>query len=522
MGTITPAIFLGIAAFLLNVVLTRMIATQREQIAALKAFGYTHWEVGIHYLKLVSLIVIFGTALGIAVGVRLGQGMTNMYTQFYRFPLFLYRWDVDVMALAFLIAAGSGFLGTLTALHRAVKLPPAEAMRPEPPAAFRATLLERLGLQRLLTQTARMILRQLERKPLKAALSCIGVAMAAAILVVGNFSGDAFGHMIDFQFSVTQRQDMSVAFVEPRDSRALREVERLPGVIRAEAFRSVPARLRAGHHFRRLGITGIPAGADLQRLMDADSKEFQLPPEGIVLSDKLARILEVKPGDIVRAEMLEGTRTTADLTVAGVIQEYSSLSAYMDIEALNRFAHEGPNISGAHLLVDSSQTNRLYQTIKATPGMAGVTLKDAAVRSFMDTIAESMLQMKAFNVMFACVIAFGIVYNTARISLSERSRELATLRVVGFTRAEISAILLGELAVITLIAIPLGLLIGYGLAASMVQALDTELYRIPLIVYRSTYAMAATIVMASAIVSGLIVRRRLDHLDLIAVLKTKE
>jgi putative ABC transport system permease protein len=152
-----------------------------------------------------------------------------------------------------------------------------------------------------------------------------------------------------------------------------------------------------------------------------------------------------------------------------------------------------------------------------------VTIKRAGLESFRDTVAENLLRMRVFNVIFASVIAAGVVYNCARVALAERSRELATLRVIGFTRAEISFILLGELAVVTATAIPLGLAIGYGMAFMLINnAYDTEMFRIPLIVGRQTYGFAATVTTAAAVASALIVRRGLDRLDLIAVLKSKE
>ena len=522
MGLIVPTIFLAVAAFLLNVVMTRIIATQREEIAALKAFGYRHLEVGLHYLKMVMLIVVIGTVGGIVAGIPLGRGMTGMYTEFYKFPVYIYKADTSIVAMAALISLGAGIVGAFGAVQRAVSLPPAEAMRPEPPAKYKPTLLERLGLAAFLSQTARMVLRQLERRPMKAALSILGIAMAAAILVMGSFSADAFDYMIDFQFKTVQRQDMSVNFIEPLSSEGVYELKHMPGVMRVEAVRNVPVRIHSGHHSRRLGITGLSPGAELFRLIDANRQQHDPPPEGIMITDKLGRLLDIEIGDELFVEVLQGSRPSGSLPVAGIIQEYSGLAAYMDIRALNCFAHEGRNITGAYLQVDALHTNDLYQTLKSTPVVAGVTLRTAGITSFMETVAESMMMMRMFNIVFAGIIAIGIVYNTARISLSERSRELGTLRVMGFTRAEVSAILLGELAVLTVVAIPVGLLIGYGFVAMIAQSLDTELYTIPLIVYPRTYAMAAITVLVSAVISGLIVRRKIDHFDLVEVLKTKE
>jgi len=522
MAIVVPTIFLSVAAFLLNVVLNRLISTQREQIAAIKAFGYTDLEVGIHYLKLVLLVVLGGSVLGIVGGYFLGQNLTQMYTQFYRFPLLNYRLESNVIVLAVAVTALAAVGGTLVAVRRAVKLPPAEAMRPEPPARYRVTFAERIGLQALLTQPSRMILRHLERQPLKAFLSSFGIALSVAILVLGQFMTDALDFMLDAQFNVAQRQDITLTYVEPRPAKALYEAQHLPGVIHVEPFRAVPARLRFNHRDRRVAIMGLPDRPQLQRLIDDELHEVDLPPEGMMLSEKLARVLQLKLGDLATIEVLEGSRPVVRVPVAGVFAEFIGMSAYMNIAALNRVMREGNTISGANLTADTANLDELYTTLKEIPAVASVTIKDAAIQSFEETLAENMLRMQAFNLFFAVVIAFGVVYNCARIALSERSRELATLRVIGLTRAEISFILLGELAVLTAVALPMGMALGYGQVVIASHLLDTELYRIPVIISTATYAYAAGVVIVAAFLSGLIVRRRLDHLDLVEVLKSRE
>ncbi|MEX2286037.1 MAG: FtsX-like permease family protein [Planctomycetaceae bacterium] len=521
-GMVAPAIFLSVAAFLLNMVLTRVISTQREQIAALKAFGYSRFEVGMHYLLFVLVIVFCGTLVGTAVGAWLGKGMTHMYSRFYRFPVFFFRFDVATGLMALGVSVSSAVLGAFGAVQLAVRLPPAEAMRPEPPATFRKTIVETLGLAFLFSQSARMIFRQLERRPWKSILSSFGIALATAVLVLGNFGRDALDRLMDFQFSIAQRQDVSIAFVEPTTAAATYAVGHLPGVTQSETYRSTPVRIRFGHRSRRLGIMGLHQQRDLFRLLDVHEKSVVLPDEGVVLSEKLAEILHVGIGEKVIIEVMEGQRPVREVPVTGIVTEFAGTNAYMEINALRRLLREQETVSGAFLAVDSRYTQELYRQLKTTPRVASVSITAATLQGFKDTIAENQLQMQMFNVIFACIIAFGVVYNTARISLSERSRELATLRVIGFTRAEVSGILLGELAVLTLVAIPLGLVMGYGFAALTVWAFETEMYRIPLVVSHRTFAFASAVTILASLLSGLVVRRRIDQLDLVAVLKSKE
>jgi len=521
-GAVLPIIFLGVAAFLVNVVLSRMVDVQREQIAAIKALGYSNRAVGLHYVKWALLVSGIGAALGVAVGAWLGRGMTEMYTAFFRFPLLQYQLAGRIVVAAVAVSVASAVLGALAAVRRAVVLPPAEAMRPEPPTRYRRSLAERFGLTRWLSQPSRIVLRNLERHPGRAALSVIGIAFGAALYVAGSFSIDAMDAMMDVQFNVSQRYDLAVSFNQVRSATALDAARTLPGVIRAEPYRAVPVRFVHGPRRRTSGITGIMRGSQLYRLVDADSRVITLPHGGLVLSTELAKLIGAKLGDRVRVEVLEGRRPVRSVPVTALVEESIGAGAYMDLEALHRLMEEGEVLSGVYLQADGGASPTLFRRLKSLPVVAGVSLRSAALASFHETLGEMIGTLRTVNIMFAVVIAFGVVYNAARIALAERSRELATLRVIGFERAEIAYILLGELALLTALAVPVGLLIGHALAAAVATLYDTEMWRLPLVISSQTYATAGIVVVAATAVSSLVVRRKLDRLDLIEVLKTRE
>jgi putative ABC transport system permease protein len=521
-GRVIPVVFLAVAAFLLNVVLTRIVALERGQIAALKALGYSNAAVATHYLSLSLLIAALGGALGVALGAWLGAGMTRLYTAFYHFPILEYRLAVKVAIEGIAIGLSAAGLGALGAVRAAARLPPAEALRPEPPARYRESLLERAGVKRWLSQPARMILRNLTRRPVRASLSVLGISLGAAMMVLGTFSLDAINLVMDVQFGLAQRYDAMVTFLEPTSPGALHEVERLPGVTAVEGFRSVPVRLRFGHRSRQAAILGLPAGPRLNRILDSETRPVTLPPQGIVMSRTLADILGVRRGDTVVLEVQEGTRPIRRAVVAEIVDEFLGTNVYAEIGSLHRLMREGETLSGAFLNVERTAEEDLYRRLKASPRVAGVLLKRAALESFEKTIAENIAMVRTINMLFAAVIAFGVVYNSARISLSERSRELATLRVIGFRRGEISYILLGELALLTAVAIPAGLVLGYLMAGGVISAFQTELYRIPLVIAPRTFARAGVITFIAAVISAAAVRRRLDRLDLVAVLKMRE
>jgi putative ABC transport system permease protein len=521
-ATIFPIIFFGVAAFLLNVVTSRLISLQREQIAALKAFGYSNFTVGLHYTKLVLMITSIGIIGGIAAGIWMGKGMSNIYMTFYSLPFMIYVLKPQVIIAAVVISMGVSILGTLYAVRSAARLPPAQAMRPETPAIYHATVLERLGLQRWFSQPSRMILRHIERRPLKSLLTMLGISMACGTMMVGGFQEGAINHMVEVQFGMSQRSDLTAIYTEPTSQRSLYSLLSLRGVEHAEGFRAVPAKLQFEHRFYRTSVQGIQSDGELMRLLDTELKVIDLPPQGIILTDFLAELLHIQVGDILTIEVLEGNRPTVQVPVVGTAKEYLGVNGYMQREALNSLLKEGNAISGAWLKVDKRFQSEVYTELKEMPRIAGVVEQKSAIQSFYETMDETILFFTFITTLLGGSIAFGVIYNSMRIALSERNRELASLRVLGFERNEVAYILLGELGVLTLAAIPLGLLIGYGLCAYMAFQFDSDLYRIPLVLGMNVYAFAAMVVIVSSIISAIMIWRNLAHLDMVAVLKTKE
>jgi len=521
-GTVVPAIFLGVAAFLLNVVLSRLVATQREQIAVLKAFGYRDRTIAAHYLGFAGVAVALGAFVGVLAGLWLGARIHELYVTFYRFPVLQFSPGPTVIGAAIGVSALAALTGALGAVRRVLALTPADAMRPEPPARFAAGWLERSRLAPQLPSAVRMIWRNLARHPVRAGLSVLGTALAVAILLVGRFFVDAIQTMNDVQFRAVQREDLTVLFHEPLRSDVRHALEELPGVLRAEPFRVAPVRLRFEHAERRIPLFGLAPGHELRRVIGADGERQRLAPDGVILTQKLGDILGVEPGDRLRVEVLEGERGVRELRVAGLVDELLGLNAYLEAGALHRLLREQSSWSGAFLRVDARSAPELNAVLKRMPAVAGATSRGAMLRSFEETLARSFAIFTSVLIGFASVIACAVVYNAARIALSERGRELASLRVLGFTRGEVATLLLGEQALLTLLAIPLGFAIGRVFCAWLSAAYQWELFRIPLVITTESHVFALLVVIGAAAASSTIVRRRLDRLDLVAVLKTRE
>ena len=521
-GVLLPVIFMMVAAFILNVALTRALALQRPQIASLKALGYDNRAIAWHYLKWALAIGLGGVIIGVVLGAMMGNLIIGLYNSFFRFPTLLFSVPFGVVVGATAMTTVAAVGGAFTAVRRAVRVPPAEAMRPEAPPRYRRSLFETPFVSRHLGTAGRMVLRNVVRHPLRAAASIFGIGFAVAILMIGFVFNDAIDRLMLTQFWDAERQDVTVSFVEPRGESARYALARLPGVVAVEPQRTVAARLRSGYRERYLAVTGVPPTPRFRRIVDRDGREIRLPPSGVVLSHTLANALGVVPGNEISVEVLEGQRPTRRVVVTGLVDDLLGLSAYMDRTALHQMMREGEVANSALLLIDPAQEAELAAELKVLPAVAGAGFKRAVLQSFRDVMAANMSVSILINLVFAGIIAFGVVYNAARVSLSERSRELASLRVLGFTRAEISLILMGELALLTLVALPVGALFGYSLSAAIVGMIDSEVYRFPLYVSRHAVAMACLGIIAAAVFSGLVVRRKLDRLDLVAVLKVRE
>ncbi len=521
LGTVLPSIFLAVAAFLLNVVISRLVSTQREQIAALKALGYPNRTIALHYLKLVLAIVSVGLVIGIWMGDTMGSLLTGLYAEFFRFPVFEHRIAPWLLVVSLSLSVATAVLGTLNAIAATVRLTPAEAMRPPAPGHYRRTLLERV---RWLTigPGLRMILRNMERRPWRTGLAVAGVAAAVAIVVMGNFFRDAIEVIVDTQFNLVMRNDVAVWTIEPVDDKARFDLARLPGVSAVESNRFVPVTLVNGHRRERSLIRGYAQRPELYRIIDVDNRETVPDGDGLVLTDRLADKLGVRVGDRLRVEVLEGRARTLDLVVDATVREMMGLNAYMNREALNHALGDTDLSSGFVLAVERGREDELLRASQQLPRVAGAFSKATMLRNMQEVSARNIRIMSSVLTLFAVVIAVGVVYNNARIALAERTWELASLRVLGFTRAEVSALLLGEMALVIGVALPLGMGLGYALVHTVAELLKSDQFYFPVLIRARTYAWAGLAVLAAGVASALVVRRRIDRLDMVAALKTRD
>ncbi len=517
-----PTIFLSVAAFMTNAVLSRLLALQREQIAILKAFGFSNGAIAGHYLKFAAVIGLGGILLGGLLGQIQGRWMLGLYTPLYRFPELPFRLDQVAVATAFGVGIFAVVAGVLGSVRKAAQLPPAEAMRPEPPANYRPSFIERPPFARWFSHPFRIAVRNLERRPTQAIFTIAGLALATALLVLPNTLKSGIADILDNQWDVVQRQDLNLGLAEPSAARIEHEFERLPGVIHVEPARSFAARIYFHGVNRQIGVRSLEAGASHSRAIGRDGLEIMPPADGIIVSAKLADVLGAKVGDELVVEALEGRRPIQPVRLAGLAKDFSGIAAYMDLHAINRFLGEGDVINGASFTIDMNHRAEFLHALKGVPRVSWTSVKGTLRESFRTTTAKMMGMLTTLYLSMAVVVAFGVIYNNARISLAERARELATLRVIGLTQREVGAVIVVELALLALAAVPCGLLLGTGISAAIISSVNTETVRLPLVFTSYTYTFAILVVGAASALSALVVLRKLKQLDLIGALKAPE
>ena len=522
LAAVVPAIFLAVAVFLINVVLSRLVATDRSQIGMLKAFGYGNARLARHYLLVAFSIVGGGLLLGLPVGVWLGRIMSDWFATFFRFPVLVFTVEPIFVLIAVVVMFGSSALAALGTLRSVVTMAPTVAMAPPAPT-YRPTWFDRAVLGAWLrAPLARMIARSVTRRPVRALLTAGGMSLAVAIVVFGGFTADALARVVDVRFQHQERQDLSVVLTQARSLEQWPGLQTLPGIHLAEPFRAVPVRLRVAAQVRDVIVIGLDPPSRLRRLMDMQYGTMSVPPEGMVISTWLATQSGVRRGDTVALEIREGRRRIVTTRVVGLLDEPLGQYAYMDLRALGRLLDEPNTFSGINIHLDPARRHDLFTALKRAPQVLGVEFREGSIANFRAMGDQSVAFIRRIEIIFAVIIAFGVVYNTARIALAERTYELATLRVLGFTRREISAILLGEIGALATPAIPLGCVLGYALSAWLASALSSELFRFPVVLVPTTYAFAIGVFVLASAASALVVQRRLDRLDLIAVLKARE
>lgn len=519
---VIPPVFLAVAAALAQMVLGRLVESEREQIGLLKAFGYGDLEAAAVYLKMAALIALAGAIGGGALGAWMGQAVTRILAQYMRFPALQLEFSWKAFLAASLLSAAAAIAGSILAARRAARLAPAIAMRPPTPATYRSGWMEHLAVWRVLDQPTRMILRNLERFPARAGLTLLGLGLSLSLLIGSQFMFGSLEEVIDQAYFRARRWTDAVAFAEPRSAAAVVEAKRLPGVLLAEGERYAAARIRARGREEDAYVAGLSPASTLSLPLDARDRRVPFRGRGLILSSSLARRLAVRPGDTVELEITEGRRPRVVLPVSGETRDYAGLAIYMDRRELGRLLGESDLVNLVTLNVAGDRRDPFYRAIEARPMIVGAASRAETVATYRTSFQRVLIEEMAFFAGFAAAIAFGVAFNVARIALADRARDLATLRVLGFDQLACAYILLGELLLLALAAIPVGWLGGVALATGLVTAFARQEMQLPLIITARSYGVAFALYLAVVTAASAMVGQRIWHFNLVTVLKVRE
>ncbi|WP_296422905.1 ABC transporter permease [Yoonia sp.] len=522
MASVLPPIFFGISAFLVSMVMGRIVALERSQIGLLKAIGYSDLEVCMHYLMLAALIAFVGIGVGWVAGTWLARLLAMQYARYFDFPFLIFGTSPWVYAMSGAAALLTTTLGAAQSALQAARLAPAVAMLPPAPPQFKRSFVDRAMATLRLSQPTVMILRSLLRWPWRSGLTTLGLALAVATVVAPSFFNDALDKIVDSAFYETNRQDAMLVLSHDMPQSVIATAAALPAVLQAEGQQYHPVILRNGPYEKRVAIEARPPDVDLSRIIDKSGAQINVPSGGIVLSVRLAEELHLRVGDPLAVAFLSGRKEVFTVTLTGIVDQYFGLGAYMDVVYVNRLLRQSPRYTVVNVSLDDSAVADLHAAVKDIPNLAGIVMMSDSRRSFLDTIQENVVAMNTVYIVISLLITVGVAYNGARILLSERSRELASLRILGFTRGEVSYILIGETMLLALLAQPLGWLLGAQIAAAMANGFTSDLYNIPLVLRPAIFAKASLVVLLAAFASVMIVRRRLDKQSLVTVMKVRE
>lgn len=521
---VIPPVFLGIASLVIAILMNRMVRNERSQIGLLKAYGYSNFAVAFHYIQYAAILGVIGSIAGGLLGQWAADQMMGMYGQFYEFPELHNRFYLNVFLRGSAIAVFFAVAGSWLAARRASGILPAESMRPEAPKSARRSWLERSPrIWNSLSFTSKMIARNVSRHPFRAGLNAFAVMISCGLLIIGFFMLDGMDYLMRFQFEISQRQDARVNFIIERGEGALREVARYEHVRAAEPQLQYPFEMRNGWYQKDVVIIGLPQGGRLQRLIDSDENEVAIPESGLVLSERLAFDLGAEVGDFITIKPLYGkVEVEKSVPVRKIVQQYFGASAYMSLDALSDVLDEEMAINAVLVRMDGGTERTLNEQVRDVPGVATVEIRKDAHENLKETLGQQMAVSSVTTILFAGIIAFSVIYNVTSVSLAERERELASLRILGFSQQEVGRILYRENFMAGAVGLALGVPFGMIACRGLIEAFNTELYRLPYYIELSTIYVAIGLTVLFIVFANLAVRRKLIRLDLVEVLKSRE
>ena len=521
MSTSLPMVFLFLAIVVLYLMLKRVIEQERTQIGTLKAFGYSNRRLIGHYLGYGMVTGITGGILGWVLGYLLSRVYLEMFLQFFMLPRLAGGFDPGGIVRALSLSAGSGLLGAYAGVRSIIRLHPAEAMRAESPRSFRFDIINYIGIFRqFLSSRGNMSLRSISRNPVRSLFVVISIMFSFGIIsLVGSFNG-LIDKMIFAQLQDIQRYQVKLSLEQPLHYRqAVEEAWQLDSVSYAEGLLELPFRISSRHLHRDIVLTGVPDHSVLYHIADTNTGETYPPPTGsIILSNGLAGELQVRAGDRI---MLSSNLLPDDteLTVSAVIEQNMGSGSYTGLGFLSELTGH-PEMANA-IILNTDDVGALKESVKSSSVITTIEDKEKTLSGYRAMMGMFTGVYAALELL-GTLVAFAIIYNTATISLSERKREYATLRVLGLSVGEVAGIMNFEYAVLTVCGIVLGIPFTRLLNHAVNMMMDTDLFCMPSTLPVSAYLLGVSSCVLAIVFSGRSATGKIRRFDMVEVLKERE
>jgi putative ABC transport system permease protein len=524
-AVVGPIMFLAAAALVMNVLLMRLAQQQRVVIGTLKALGYSDMQVFTHFLKFGLVVGAGGGLVGCALGWWMASGMTNIYSTFFEFPDLVnrFRWSIHLTGLG--VSIGCAVLGCLRGSRAVLKLQPAEAMRPSPPRSGRKILIERIGwMWKMLGSGWRMVLRNLFRARLRTLAGIFGAAMGGGVLVNAFMTQESIVYFLDFQFEKITRSDYDLTFKDDRGREAIDEIAKLPGVDRVEPQLNVACTFANGSHRKKGSITGMLSNATLTIPRDLEGNPVRVPEHGLMMTRIMAEQLHVEVGDRLTFEPIKGDKTPRQATVTTISDSYLGTFVYADVRYLNRLIGEEYAISGVQVLGDGNLDHRraFYKELKQMPALQSMASRRDMVKILTETLIEHQQIIIDIMLLFSGIVFFGTILNSSLVSLAERQREIATLRVLGYGPWKIGGLLFRESIITTLLGTFLGMPLGYLITVVTAETYASDMFRLPIITTADIWLKTLAYAVVFALLTQLVIQRTIHKMDWLDALKVQE
>ena len=523
MGGTFPIIFFMVASVIIYIMMGRMVENQRTQIGVLKAVGFTNVQVLTYYMSYSAIIAFIGSFIGSIIGTYMGVGMTKLYNQYFNLPLGDVKIYGEFVVPAFMLTLFFCLFAGYNSCKAIFKIMPSEAMREKSPQSGKKIIVEKIDLiWRNISYLEKIIIRNLFRYKKRALLISIGVIFSSAILLVALSMSDSMNFMIKQQYGNIQDYDIKVKLSKLISVEELNNIKNITHVKELEPVLETGVEISNGWKSKNVGFTALVKDPQMYKVEDKNGNAISIPKNGILISEKLANTLGVKVNDSVNIKFYFPGKDKKEMVVKGIVVQYLGLSTYTSMDNLNGILGEGMIASSAVLKLDNINfENEVKDKLRDMPNVTSVESKTDSLNALLKTMGGMEASIGVY-IILSGILLIAVLYNIATINIFERQRELATLKVLGFTNNEVKKLIFNENYIIVIFGMIIGLPFGKWLGAYLMASSSTDAYTIPYIIEIKTYIIAIILTLLFTAITNLTLMKKIKALDMIEVLKNKE